>query len=235
MNRSKAFFNWSGGKDSALALYYALESNRYDIVFLLTNLSGEHDRISMHGVRRSLLEAQVQSIGMPLDTINLPKDITMADYSKLMEIKLRSIKSNGIDFAFFGDIYLEDLKQYRETKLAEVGLKGKFPLWQNTTESIISDFIGLGFKAKVVSANARLLDQSFCGRELDESFINDLSEGVDICGENGEFHSFVYDGPIFSEPLKIEVGDTVKRVYKKAADDQWDNEFWYTDLVLSNH
>ncbi len=233
MENGQAFFNWSGGKDSSLALYYALKEGRYPIRYLLTNLSGEHDRISMHGVRRSLLEAQVRSIGIDLDTLSLPKDISMEDYSKLMETKLSDLKKSGMTHAFFGDIFLEDLKQYREEKLKAVGLTAVFPLWQKSTESIINEFLDLGFKAKIVSANARLLDESFCGRELDHSFISDLPEGVDVCGENGEFHSFVYDGPIFSEPIPIKVGETIKRIYKTDGKSNWDNAFWYTDLEMA--
>jgi uncharacterized protein (TIGR00290 family) len=140
--------------------------------------------------------------------------------------------NQNINNCVFGDIFLEDLKTYREQQLKPAGIKAHFPLWKRPTSEIIKEFIDLGFKAKVVSINANLLDKSFAGRELDQSFINDLPKGVDVCGENGEFHSFVYDGPIFKKPIPLSVGEIVKKEYKSDENSEWDTAFWYADLVL---
>jgi uncharacterized protein (TIGR00290 family) len=227
----KAFFNWSGGKDSSLALYHILQQKEFSIEYLLTNLSAEHQRISMHGVSFDLLKQQAESLGFPLETMSIIKDATMEDYGKQVTEKMSFFTKQNINNCVFGDIFLEDLKVYRENQLKPVGITAHFPLWQRPTIDIINEFIDLGFKAKVVSINAQLLDKSFAGRELDKSFINDLPDNVDVCGENGEFHSFVYDGPIFKNPIPIEVGDIVKKEYKSDENSEWDNAFWYVDLI----
>ena len=229
---TKAFFNWSGGKDSSLALYHTLQNQSFDIKYLLTNLSAEHNRISMHGVRFELLRLQAESIGIPLTIMKIDKDASMEDYNQLVQSKMDFFISKDINNCFFGDIFLEDLKKYREEQLKKVNIKAHFPLWKRPTSKIIQEFIDLGFKAKVVSINANLLDQSFAGRELDQSFIKDLPKNVDVCGENGEFHSFVYNGPIFKTPIPIKVGDVVKREYKSDENSAWNTSFWYADLVL---
>jgi len=226
----KAFFNWSGGKDSALALHKVLNDSTYQIAALLTNMSGEFDRISMHGVRRELLVAQAQSLQIPLRTLKLPKDTSMQAYDQLMRLQLATFKKNGFTHSIFGDIFLEDLKKYREEKLAEVGLEAVFPLWKQDTLYTVKEFIDLGFKAIVVCANAKLLDNSFVGREIDQSFLNDLPKEVDPSGENGEFHSFVYDGPIFSTPISFSIGGKILRNYNEGK--EWDSSFWYCDLLL---
>jgi uncharacterized protein (TIGR00290 family) len=228
---NKAFFNWSGGKDSSLALYHTLQNKSFNIEYLLTNLSAEHNRVSMHGVRFELLKRQAESIGIPLTTMQINKNASMEDYNKLVQTKMGFFTSKNINNCFFGDIFLEDLKIYREKQLKKVNIKAHFPLWKQPTFDIINEFIELGFKAKVVSINANLLDKSFVGRELDQSFINDLPKEVDVCGENGEFHSFVYDGPIFKTPVPIKVGGVVKREYKSDDDSSWNTSFWYADLL----
>jgi len=227
----RAFFNWSGGKDSSLALYHTLQNKSFNIEYLLTNLSAEHNRISMHGVRYELLKLQAESIGIPLTTMKIDKDASMEDYNQLVQTKMDFFISKNINHCFFGDIFLEDLKNYREKQLEKVNIKAHFPLWKRPTIDIINEFIDLGFKAKVVSINANLMDKSFAGRELDHSFIKDLPKKVDVCGENGEFHSFVYDGPIFKKPIPIIVGDVVKREYKSDKNSSWNTSFWYADLL----
>jgi len=230
MVKEKAFFNWSGGKDSSLALYEALQDSSFDIRYLLTNLSAEYNRISMHGVRYELLEEQAKSIGIPLTTMRIIKDASMEDYNNLMQKKMAFFIDKDVRHCFFGDIFLEDLKKYREEQLSKVNIKAHFPLWKRSTKTIIKTFIDLGFKAKVVSINANLLDKSFVGRELDAMFIKDLPRYVDVCGENGEFHSFVYDGPIFKYPIPIKVGSIVKKEYKSNGDSSWNTSFWYADI-----
>ena len=228
----KVFFNWSGGKDSSLAFYHILKQKEFSIEYLLTNISAEHQRISMHGISLELLKLQAESLDIPLETMSIIKDATMEDYGKQVTDKMAFFTNKQISDCVFGDIFLEDLKTYRENQLKPLGITAHFPLWKRPTSEIIKEFIDLGFKAKVVSINAKLLDQSFVGRELDQSFINDLPDNVDVCGENGEFHSFVYDGPIFKQPLPIKVGKIVKREYKSDENSEWDTAFWFADLEL---
>lgn len=223
--------NWSGGKDSSLALYHSLKNKTLSIDYLLTNLSAEHNRISMHGVSFELLKLQAESLKIPLETMAIVKDASMTDYNALVSKKMAFFTTQHITNCVFGDIFLEDLKTYREKQLDTVGITAHFPLWKRPTSDIIKEFLALGFKAKVVSINANLLDKSFAGRELDQSFIDDLPEGVDVCGENGEFHSFVYDGPIFSTPIPVKVGDIVKKEYKSKENKEWDSAFWFADLI----
>lgn len=231
LNMTKAFMNWSGGKDSSLALYHSLNTPELSIDYLLTNISAEHNRISMHGVSLDLLKMQAESINIPLETIPIVKNATMEDYNTQVSEKMTFFTNQNINTCVFGDIFLEDLKTYRETQLKKVNITAQFPLWKRSTQELIQEFFDLGFKAKVVSINAKLLDKSFAGRELDQTFIDDLPEGIDICGENGEFHSFVYDGPIFKNPIPITVVDIVKKEYKSTENKDWDSAFWFTELI----
>ncbi|MFT4154783.1 diphthine--ammonia ligase [Parafilimonas sp.] len=211
--KSPSFFNWSGGKDAALALYKAMLSEKYDIRYLLTSFNSVHNRVSMHGVRRSLTEAQAASIGLPLTAVELSEDPSMEEYESKMREALTGLRDGGCYPAIYGDIFLEDLRAYREEKLRPGGLECVFPLWQTDTAVLIKEFIHAGFKAVIACVNAAFLDRSFCGRLIDESFINDLPDNVDPCGENGEFHSFVFDGPIFKEPIKFKQG---RIIYKQS-------------------
>lgn len=237
----KAFLNWSGGKDSAFALYHILQQKEYDIKYLVTTVNTDHQRISMHGVRKELLLIQAERIGIPLKIVELPSDTDMATYDAIMKKAMDEMVAEGITYSIFGDIFLEDLKNYREQRLAEVGLKGVFPLWKKDTTLLINDFIGLDFKTITSTVNSKLLDESFAGRVIDKSFIDDLPPNVDPCGENGEFHTFVYEGPIFSSPIEIETGEKVFRTYSKVDCDtsdnkeekkeNWDTGFWYCDIL----
>lgn len=232
--QEQAFFNWSGGKDSALALYKAMHSDAYHIQCLLTNINSAHNRVSMHGVRRSLLEAQAAAIGLPLHTVELPEQPSMEVYAATMLQQVNALKAAGCSKAIFGDIFLEDLKMYREQQLQQAGIGCVFPLWKMDTTALLNEFISLGFKAVVVCVNERWLDRNFCGREIDASFINDIPAGVDVCGENGEFHSFVYEGPIFQQPVAFTRGEIVYRQYAGPASGHGNNEetygFWFCDL-----
>lgn len=212
--KENAFMNWSGGKDSALCLYKALQSKKYNIKYLLTNVNAVHNRISMHGVRRSLLKMQAASIGIPLKTVELTEQPTMKEYEEMMTKKIQELKSAGCTKAIFGDIFLEDLKLYREQKLQEANIECVFPLWKKKTTSLIKEFIDVGFKAIIVCVNESYLNKSFCGRLIDDSFINDLPGNVDVCGENGEFHSFVFDGPIFKQRINFSNGEIVHKKYE---------------------
>jgi uncharacterized protein (TIGR00290 family) len=242
--KKKAIFNWSSGKDSALALYKILQDTEFEISYLLTSVNQQYQRVSMHGVRIELLEQQAKSIGLPLEIMQIPEMPTMEVYENVMRNTLDKLKSQGVTHSVFGDIFLEDLRKYREDKLAEIGFEGVFPLWKTPTKDLIQEFIDLGFKTIVVCVNERNLDKSFVGRIIDQDFINDLPEDVDVCGENGEFHTFTFDGPIFSKPIDFEIGEVVYRKYEKPkeedisdnacdtnATDAFDFGFWYCDLV----
>ena len=175
----------------------------------------------MHGVRRVLLEQQVALLGLPLETVLISKRSSNEEYETKMKETLIRYKQEGITSVVFGDIFLEELKKYREDNLAKVGLKGAFPIWKRVTHELAAAFIDLGFKAIITCVDSKLLDKSFVGRTFDKQFLSDLPGGVDPCGENGEFHSFVYDGPIFSRGITFEKGQVVLR----------DNRFYYCDLV----
>ena len=229
----KSFFNWSGGKDSALALYHASSDKNYEIKKLLTSVNAAFDRVSMHGVRVSLLEQQSAVLGIPLQKIHLPEEPDMQEYEKVMEENLEILVNEKYTHAFFGDIFLEDLKKYRENKLEKLGIEAVFPIWKRDTSELVKEFLSLGFKTIVVCVKSDLLDQSFAGRVIDEDFLKDLPVGVDPCGENGEFHSFVYDGPIFKDPIKIRLGEKIYKEYKAPNTDKEKSSmgFWFCDLI----
>ncbi len=207
----KIFLSWSGGKDSALALYEIQKANSHHVAALLTTVTEDYDRISMHGVRRALLEQQAEALELPVKKILIPKDSTNAIYEARMRALLEEGLREGIDTVAFGDIFLEDLKLYREKNLAQLGMKGLFPIWKRDSAELARTFIGLGFKAVLVCVDAAILDPSFAGRLYDRELLRDLPPNVDPCGENGEFHSFAFDGPIFKHTIKHTVGEVVRR------------------------
>lgn len=238
MTAKRTYFNWSTGKDSSLALYYAKQNPALRIDRLLTSVNSHYNRVSMHGLRRELLEEQAKSIGLPLSTIELPEQPSMEDYGKIMRNTVDQLQADQFTDCIFGDIFLEDLREYRENQLAPFGIKAHFPLWKKDTRELMHDFISLGFKAIVVCIKSDLLDKSFVGRELNLDFINDLPPNVDPCGENGEFHTFCYDGPIFDRPVNFEIGEKTFREYDHPKDEDADSEvpeklgFWFCDLIL---
>src|SRR6266568_1382722 len=191
-------FCWSGGKDSAMALHTILQRDDVQVTALLTTVTEGYERISMHGVRRELLERQAQSIGLPLHEVR-------------MEEALRVHYNQGVRKVAFGDIFLEDLRVYREKNLARIGMTALFPIWKRDTRELIRLFHAQRFRAIAVCVDPKVLDRRFAGRELDESFFPDLPPGVDPCGENGEFHTFVFDGPIFRSPIPVRAGEIVDR------------------------
>lgn len=212
---------WSSGKDSALALYEVLNTGDYEVIALLTTVTRDYDRISIHGVRRVLLEQQATALHFPLEEMFIRKGVSNAEYeSELLKV-LRRYRDNSVCSVVFGDIFLADVRKYRERLLAEIGMRGLFPLWGKNTRLLASRFIELGFKAVVTSVDSTLLAKDFVGREFDEEFLSRLPANVDPCGENGEFHSFVYDGPIFNEKIAFKKGEIVLR----------DNRFYYCDLL----
>jgi uncharacterized protein (TIGR00290 family) len=204
-------FCWSGGKDSALALHALLQQKEVRIAALLTTVTEGYDRISMHGVRRELLRRQSDSLRLPLHEVFIPPHCVNPIYEARMEEALLLFFRQGIRRVAFGDIFLEDLRLYRENNLARVDMQAMFPLWKRDTRDLIRDFQAARFRSVAVCVDPNVLDPSFAGRELDESFFADLPANVDPCGENGEFHTFVFDGPIFSRPIAFTLGETVQR------------------------
>jgi len=200
----------------------------------------------MHGIRQSLVKAQAKKLGIPLHWIRIPGNVTMDEYNRIMLDTLRPFHEEGITHCAFGDIFLEDLRAYREEKLQQAGIQSLFPLWQQPSRELAYKFIDEGFKALISSTDGSKLDSSFIGREFDTTFLEDLPTQIDPCGEYGDFHSFVYDGPIFNEAIAVERGEIIKRVYKNNSDnthsgysdscsstDSEHSTFWFIDLVLS--
>jgi uncharacterized protein (TIGR00290 family) len=208
-------FSWSGGKDSALALHVLLaQPDQWEVVGLLTSVSDEYQRVSHHGVREELLERQAESIGLPLDKLRIPASTapcTNARYEALIGEKLAGYVARGVLHVGHGDIFLVDLRAYREKNLAQLGLTGVFPIWQRDSRELVESFVALGFRARLCCVEGDKLDESFVGRELDLDLVADLPPAVDPCGENGEYHSFVYDGPIFRWAVAFETGIKVCR------------------------
>jgi len=215
-------FCWSGGKDSAMALHALLQQNEFQIAALLTTVTEGYERISMHGVRRELLERQAQSIGLPLHEVRIPPQCVNPIYEARMEEALRIHLEKGIRKVAFGDIFLEDLRVYRERNLARIGMTAIFPIWKRDTRELVRSFLANRFRAVAVCVDSKVLDPSFAGRELDESFFHDLPPHADPCGENGEFHTFVFDGPIFKSLIPVRTGEIVNL-----------NGFIFCDLQLA--
>jgi uncharacterized protein (TIGR00290 family) len=213
-------FCWSGGKDSAMALHTLLRLPDVRIVALLTTVTETYDRISMHGVRRELLVQQAESIGLPLHEVRIPPQCVNPIYEARMEEAVRFHYDAGVRSVAFGDIFLEDLRAYREKNLARIGMTALFPIWKRDTRELIRSFHAARFRAIAACIDPKVLDRTFAGRELDDSFFRDLPAGVDPCGENGEFHTFVFDGPIFREPVAVRAGEVLER-----------DSFIYCDLL----
>ncbi len=220
-NKRQILFSWSGGKDSSLALYEIQKNLNYEIAALITTITADYDRVSMHGLRTSLLEEQAKYLNIPLERVVISKNASNDEYeSKFNEVLLR-YKETGISQVVFGDLFLEDIKKYREDLLQKVDMECLFPIWKRDTAKLAYEFIDLGFKVITVCVDLNVLVKEFAGREFNKEFLNDLPEGIDPCGENGEFHTFVYDGPIFSKKINHKLGEIVLR----------DERFYYCDIL----
>lgn len=236
--KEKAIFCWSGGKDSALALYKVILEGKLEVVALLTTLNATFKRVSMHGVREELLEQQAASIGLPLIKMYV-KEGTNAEYEKEMETLLLQYKDKGITKVIFGDIFLDDLRIYRENNLSKVGLKAEFPLWKQNTSELIKEFLFLNFKTIVCCVNDAYLNEEKVGVEINSEFIQSLPQTVDPCGENGEYHTFCYSGPIFKKPITFSVGEKIyKPLELKSIDSAISSTptkgFWFCELIAVN-
>jgi uncharacterized protein (TIGR00290 family) len=231
--KTKAIFCWSGGKDSALALHKIMQDNKYEIVGLLTTLNETYRRVSMHGVTEELLIMQADSVGLPLIKMYVSEG-TNSEYERKMEILLLEYKKQGVSEIIFGDIFLEDLRQYRENNLSKVGLKAEFPLWKKNTSDLINEFLGLGFKTLICCVNDAYFGGETAGKEITPEFIRDLPFGVDPCGENGEFHTFCYEGPIFRKKINFKVGENIYKPLEIKTDGNPEIKtkgFWFADLI----
>lgn len=236
MTKPKAIFSWSGGKDSAYCLNKVLTENLFDVQYLLTTVNANFKRVSMHGVREELLDMQADSIGIPLLKVMVSEG-TNEEYEKQMEALLLKAKSEGIEHVIFGDIFLEDLRTYRENNLAKVDMKAVFPLWKIDTKELINDFIAKEFKTITCCVNDGYLNEDWVGKEINSDFINDLPCNVDPCGENGEYHTFCYAGSIFKKEISFTIGEKVyKQLEIKTTDDVCSSNvitkgFWFVDLI----
>jgi uncharacterized protein (TIGR00290 family) len=219
--KEKVLLAWSGGKDAALSLHELRKSGQYEVTALLTTITQDYDRVCMHGVRSVLLEQQAESIGVPAETMFISKNASNEEYESGMRQILEKYKAKGVCGVVFGDIFLEDLRKYREEKLSQIGMKGLFPIWKRDTAELACAFIDLGFEAVVTCADSNLLDSTLVGRPFDDQFLSMLPYAVDPCGENGEFHSFVFDGPVFEQQIPHTTGEVVLR----------ENGFYYCDLL----
>jgi len=220
MKRENLLMCWSGGKDSSLALQTVLNDESFKVEALLTTVTEDYERISMHGVRRELLLEQARAIGLPLEEVRIPAGASNAVYESAMKGHLLRHKENGVSRVVFGDLFLQEIRQYREARLAELGMTGLFPLWHKDTRKLAEEFIKAAYRAFIVCVDPKQLSPSFCGRPFDHALLSDLTASVDRCGENGEFHTFVYDGPIFKEALAVKKGEVVNR-----------EGFWFCDLI----
>lgn len=211
MNKNKLLISWSTGKDSAYALHKVRESSEYEVVGLISTVTEEYDRVSMHSTRHALLKNQAEQMGLPLNIVSIPAVCSNEIYEAQMRILMDKAIKQGVTHVVFGDLYLEDIRRYRESMLSAINIKPLFPLWQKDTRLLAEEMIDSGMKAIITCIDSKKLDQSFAGRQFDKAFLNDLPRDIDPCGENGEFHTFVYDGPMFSKPIPVTVGAIVKR------------------------
>ena len=207
----KAILSWSSGKDSAMALHRVLRSKDFEIVCLLTTITDRFHRVSMHGVREELLDAQAQSVGYPIEKVMIPYPCPNQVYEEKMSNFLSGWKSKGVRHVIFGDLFLEDIRRYREQKLSQIDMTPVFPLWKEDTGELAREMLKVGFRAVVTCVDPKKMAPKFAGHLFDETFLRNIPPDVDPCGENGEFHTFVYDGPIFNQPISVKVGETVTR------------------------
>ncbi len=231
--KMKAVFNWSGGKDSALALQKILQDPQYEVVSLLTTVNSGNQRSSMHAIPVSLLRMQAESLGIPLYIIELAPDGTMEGYASAMRGAVEHFKAMGVTHFIFGDIFLHDVRTYREKQLQPYGIEVVEPLWNLTSEEVMDDFLASGLQTIIVTTMADVLDERFIGRLIDRELLAELPAGMDVCGENGEYHTFCYDGPMFRFPVPYTLGDSLHITHPVKLDDWTTKEYayWYGNLI----
>lgn len=229
-NMEKAYFNWSSGKDSALALYYAMQTNKFNVDSLFSVIASGENKIAMHEIRIPLLMKQAAQIGIPLTVFHFNESWSHEEYGTEMEKYIEKFKAKGITTALFGDIYLEELRNKRISNCAKSGIKAEFPLWNISPQEILKQFIEEGFKAIITCIDNLVLPESFLGKIIDREFMETYPKSADICGENGEYHSFVFDGPLFKNPVDFQI---VRKYHAEYADEAAGKPRRYCYLELS--
>jgi uncharacterized protein (TIGR00290 family) len=209
--RTKILLSWSSGKDSAWSLHVLRQQQEFEVVGLITTVNEVYRRVAMHAVRVELLEAQAAAVDVPLWMIPIPSPCSNSDYESAMGAAITRARREGIDGIAFGDLFLEDIRRYREERLRETGLSPIFPIWGISTQELARKMIGDGLRARLTCVDPKQISASFVGREFDAPLLAELPTGIDPCGERGEFHTFAYDGPMFREPVRIQLGETVER------------------------
>jgi uncharacterized protein (TIGR00290 family) len=211
VTRLRALVAWSSGKDSAWALHTLRRRSEVDVVGLLTTVNARHERVAMHAVRRELLEAQATAVGLPLTVVEIPSPCSNEAYAEAMGRAMCEAHRSGVTAVAFGDLFLDDLRQYRERQLAGAGIAPLFPLWRRPTDVLAREMIAFGLRATLTCVDPRVLPTVLAGRPFDEALLSELPKTADPCGENGEFHTFVWDGPMFRQPVAVRIGETVTR------------------------
>ena len=230
MTRKKAVFNWSGGKDSALALHKILEENKYEIIALLTTINEETQKSSMHSIPLEILQKQAESIGIPLVTFIFSKDLK--NYDEKMAEVITHFKKENVSSFIFGDIFLSDVKAYRESKLNPLGIEVIEPLWDKKSSEIMDEFLLSGIKTKIIVTDASKLDRNYIGKIIDEDFIHSYPKDLDICGENGEYHSLAYDGKLFKKKVDFKISGIIKICHDFKLDTGETKTFYYWQAEL---
>lgn len=229
--KKKIVLNWSGGKDSSITLQRLSKDESVSVDRLLVSLNKSTNRVSMHGVRKKLIERQSELLGIPVTFMELPENASMDDYNRIMAETMNGLMDEGYTHSAFGDIFLEDLREYREKQLQKIGIKPLFPIWKEDTTKLAHSFIDDGFKASFVCIDKSLPISKYAGKEFSKAFLEELSGDIDPCGENGEFHTFVCDGPIFSKPIPYQKGEIIDKKYP-SPEGEGEKVFRFCDLIL---
>ncbi|SMG40364.1 MJ0570-related uncharacterized domain-containing protein [Marivirga sericea] len=232
--KQKIAISWSGGKDACLALHYLLKSQEYVVDHLHTVIGEETNRVGMHGIKKELIEAQATAINIPLKINYLPSDKSNISYEKVMLDYALYCKSKGINIIAFGDIFLEELRNYREEKMAEVGMKCIFPLWKKPTKEVIKEFLNLGYQTKLCAADASKISKDIVGKTITQDFLQDFPKDVDPCGENGEFHTFVYNGPLFQNPIDVHLKSIQSQFYEYQIEKEGETKAIKSEFYFAN-
>ena len=230
--QTRVVLNWSSGKDAALAYYLLSQQKDLCVEYLLTTLSEEHGRVFMHGIREKLLDMQAERMNLPLIKVKLPSSPDDQIYNEAMRKTFGELSEKGISLAAYGDIFLEDLRLYREKQLKEAGVKALFPLWKIDTRQLVQMVENSAIEAIIVCVNEKYLGKEFLGKKINADFLSCLPANVDPCGENGEFHTFVYNAPFFTEPVPIVMGEIVHKTYDTGDGKKWDTGFYFLDVSV---
>lgn len=230
VQKQKTVLSWSGGKDSAITLQRLLRDDQTSVERLLVSINKSTNRVSMHGVRKELIERQAKVLGIPVTFLNLSENPSMEVYNSIMENEMANLMTEGFTHCAFGDIFLEDLKEYRERQLAKIGMKSIFPIWGEDTSRLAKSFVDDGFKAIFVCVNKGKQISEYTGELYSREFLDKIPDDIDPCGENGEFHTFVFDGPIFSEPIPYQKGEIVDKKYPSPKEER-EVKFRFCDLI----